>query len=89
MLLSLVDDPENVDAPPAEVDLVEHAALLRLDVVQEQEQRVEQVVPAGGELQLATALAVADLKNNLLVSRCHTLNLMLPPFLPTPVLNLI
>ena len=57
----LVDDPEDVDARPAEVDRVELASLLRLDVVQEHQQCVEQVVPAGGQLQLATALAIADL----------------------------
>ena len=57
----LVDDPEDVDARPAEIDLVELAPLLCLDVVQEQQQCVEQVVPAGGQLQLATALAIADL----------------------------
>ena len=41
-------DSRPTDLLPAEVDRVEHAALLRLDVVQEQQQSVEQVVPPGG-----------------------------------------
>ena len=47
---------------PAEVDRVQHASLLRLDVVEEEQQRVEQVVPARGQLQLAPALSIPDLK---------------------------
>ena len=54
---------DNVSSAPAEVDCVEHARLLGLDVVEEEEQRVEQVVPPGRELQPTTAaLAAADLK---------------------------
>ena len=45
-LLGSVDDPEDVDSGHAEVDPAEDAALLRLDVVQEEDQRVEEVVAA-------------------------------------------
>ena len=47
---------------PSEVDRVEHARLLGLDVVEEEQQRVEQVVPTGRQLQTTTALAVANLQ---------------------------
>ena len=47
---------DNVSSAPAEVDCVEHARLLGLDVVEEEEQRVEQVVPPGRQLQPTTAL---------------------------------
>ena len=56
---------DNVSSAPAEVDCVEHARLLGLDVVEEEEQRVEQVVPPGRQLQPTTAalaVAAADLK---------------------------
>ena len=45
-LFGSVDDPEDVDSGHAEVDPAEDAALLRLDVVQEEDQRVEEVVAA-------------------------------------------
>ena len=45
-LLGSVDDPEDVDSGHPEVDPAEDAALLRLDVVQEEDQRVEEVVAA-------------------------------------------
>lgn len=42
----LFDDPEDVDARHAEVDPAEIAALLGLDVMQEQDHGMEKIVPA-------------------------------------------
>ena len=41
-----VEDPENVEAGEAEIDPAEHAGPLVLDLVQEEEDGVQQVVPA-------------------------------------------
>ena len=40
----LIDDPEDVDAGDPEVDPAEDAAFFALDVVQEEDERVEQIV---------------------------------------------
>ena len=46
-----VDDPEDVESRLAQVDPAQDAVLFGLDVVQEEEERVEEVVPARSGLQ--------------------------------------